>query len=237
MLRSMTPEQVKQVIEFHRDLNFFQAVELAKREGRLIVPNDIHDRILTETKDVKYLRQNYPVWTGTLVIYEKPDRPFGEQAVFSWQHNEVNYSISFEVPEQFRGKRNCALVIEHPDFELIDFGDNRYELKAIDESNIHLVQNFAKQNGWHLTDHGIPVGVEVASSKDPEERSSLGDRDRRSRDARYFWRRLDGSYIGLWCRDLVGYDRGRGVGAGARSSDVLGVHTVPLTAKPSNFDL
>ncbi len=221
MLRSMDPEKVKQVIEFHRDLNFFQALALAKQEGRLIVPNDVHDRILTETKDPEersslgdrdfnrsreicsteqtdrdrrsrdeqYLRQNYPVWTGTLVIYEKPNAPFGEKVVFE--------GITFIFPEQFRGKINCALVVEHPDFELVDrelvassrptnpsgfvvhfssprkigdlpngqteLGNNGYELKVADEK-IHQIERFAKEDGWHLTEHGIPVGEKVNHS-------------------------------------------------------------------------
>ncbi len=179
MLRSMDPEKVKQVIEFRRDLNFLQALALAKQEGSIIVPNDVHDRILTETTDEQYLRQNYPVWTGTLVIYEAPDKKFGEQVVSSWKKHNVDYSISFEVPEQFRGKTNCALVVEHPDFELIDFGNNKYELRAAD-SNIHLVQDFAKKSGLYSTDHGIPVGLDVGFSK----------------DASYLGRTAD-SYIGL----------------------------------------
>src|SRR3989338_5862415 len=47
MLRSMAPEQVFEIIEFHRDLSFFESLAIAKREGKLIVPNDVYDRILT----------------------------------------------------------------------------------------------------------------------------------------------------------------------------------------------
>ena len=251
MLRSMDPETVKQVIEFHKDLTVFEALALAKRTGRLIVPYDVHDRILTETTDRKYLEQNYPAWTGTLIIYEAPDKKFGKNVVFSWEHNKVQYSISFKVPKQFRGKVNCALVIEHPDFEVIDrelvassrpanpsgfvvhsslprkigdlpngqteLGNNGYELKVADE--IRQIQSFAKQDGWHLTDHGIPVGAEQHSN------------------SRYLWR-TSSSYIGLLLRvfDYIGYNRRQYVGAFKRLSDVVGVHMMPLTAVPSNFD-
>ena len=94
MLREMTPEQALVTIHFYQRLNLFEALALAQKEGKLIVPNDVHDKISTETKDPeeqgslgdrnrrlrdeKYLRQNYPVWAGTLVIYEKPDTLFGE---------------------------------------------------------------------------------------------------------------------------------------------------------------
>ena len=222
MLRDMDPETVKQVIEFHTDLTVFEALALAKREGKLIVPNGVHDRILTETKDEVYLRQSYPVWTGTLIIYEEPDEKFGKKVVYSWEADKVKYSVSLEVPKQFRGLRNCALVVEYPDFEVIDLGKNRYELRVSDEQNIHLVQNFAKENGWYLTDHGIPVGAEVASSKN---------------DARYLWR-TSGTYSGLLCRGFGDFDNGRRrvVGAGDRPSYVVGVGMVPLAAIPEKSD-
>ena len=163
MLRSMDPEVAKTVIEVTGKMNFFQALVLAKRVGKLIVPNDVHDRILTETSDKDFLTQFYErtVFTGTLIIYEEPDTPFGEQIVYSWKYFD-DFSISFTVPEQFRGKTNCALVIDHPDFEVINLGNNRYEIKLVDEggsgsdnrpeggrspcgSVIHLVENFPKE--------------------------------------------------------------------------------------------
>ncbi len=192
MLRSLEPEKARDIIEFRGDLNLFQALALAKREGKLIVPNDVHDRILTETKDMKLLKQLYGAWvrTGTLVIYEKPDKPFGKKVNSGWEdNNNLKYSISFQVPKQFRGKVNCALVIEHPDFELISLGNNKYEIKTIDDSNIYLVQNFAKINCcWHLTEHGIPVGEEV---------------DRSTNDSRYLLRG-DIAYLGPVAR-VCGY--------------------------------
>ncbi len=209
----MTPEQALQVIEFHGDLNFFQAVALAKREGKLIVPNDVHDRILTETKDEKYLEQNYPVWAGTLIVYEAPDKPFGKKIVSSWEDdNSVRYSISFTIPEQFRGKTNCALVVEHPDFELINLGKNRYELKG---QNVHQIVYFPKKDGLYMqyTETGIPHGRKVKESS----------------DARYLWR-LDGAYLGLLGRDWDGVD------LSDRSSDRRRVALMPLTASPPNFD-
>ena len=161
LLRSMDPEQALQVIEFHKDLNLFQALELAKREGKLIVPNDVHDRILAETKDEEYLKQNYPLWTGTLIIYEKPDVPFGDQVIFQ--------GLTFTVPEQFRGRANCALVVEHPDFDLVDLGKNTYKIKLVDGANIYLIENFPKNsNIWYNYDKRfrIPIGEE---SKHAEE--------------------------------------------------------------------
>ena len=198
MLRSMRPEAVSQIIEFHRGLNLFEALALAKREGKLIVPNDIHDRILMETKDEEYLRQNYPVWTGTLIIFEKSDTPLGDAVVFIWEHNKVTYSISFTIPEQFRGLLNCALVVEYPDFELVNLGNNRYELKLVEECNIKPINNFPKRDGWYLTDHWIPNGAEVSPS---------------ANDARRLWRVSDRNNISLIRRScgLVDIDNKKGV--------------------------
>ena len=217
MLRSMKPEAVSQIIEFRRDLSFFQALALAKKEGRLIVPNDVHDRILTKLtgrKDKKYLKENYPVWTGTLVIYEKPDIPFGEQVVFSWERNKVKYSLSFEVPEQFQGKVNCALVVEHPDFELIALENNKFEFKVLD-SKIQLIKGFPKENGWHMphAETGIPQGNEV----------------KRSSDSRYIWRN-GSSYLGPVARGvgIGGNNRRQDVYAFCRSTDRFGVAFIGL---------
>src|SRR3989338_1323571 len=80
MLREMTPEQLLQVIEFrHERLTFFDALELAK-QGYLIIPHDINHKIVTKINNTEFCRKNYhrPVWTGTIIVYEEPDTPFGE---------------------------------------------------------------------------------------------------------------------------------------------------------------
>ncbi len=211
MLRSLAPEKALEVIEFHKGLNLFQALALVQRGGKLIVPNDIHDRILMKTTDKESLSQNYPVWTGTLVIYEKPDKPFGEQVVFSWEdiRTAINYSISFKVPKQFRGKTNCALVIEHPDFELVEVGKNnfeiprisknhdrrsrQYELKPIKGARIKLIENFPKKLvGWY--------------NKDPETKIPQGEPVSKSDKARYLCR-LDSAYLGPIVRGFDFYDK------------------------------
>ncbi len=224
MLREMDPEKVKQVIEFHRDLNFFQALVIAQKESKLIVPNDVHDGILTKTSDEPYLRQNYSVWTGTLIIYGVPGKKLGKEVVYRFKDDKgVQYSISFKVPKQFRGLRNCALVIEHPDFDLINVGENEYELKV--EGEIRLIESFPRESDWYNTapETKIPQGEPVKESKDPEEHDSLGDRDQRSREARYLWRRED-AHIGPVARYVLVYgDDGRGVDLVNRPSTRLGM--------------
>ncbi len=229
MLRSMTPEQVKQVIEFHKDLNLFQALELAQREGKLIVPNDIHDRILMETSNEQYFRENYPIWTGTLLLHEKPDKPFDKKVNFGWKDdNNLKYSISFQVPKQFRGKTNCALIVEHPAFELIHLGNNRYEIKA-EDANIRLIENFpTKSQTLYNTNSEtkIPQGESVSHQ---------------SKEARYLWR-LDGAYIGFVVRAGYFYvrrggdNRRRDVFASVVWSVVSGVAFVSLGSPVSSSE-
>ena len=209
MLRALDPEKAKTMIEVRKDLNFFQAVEVAQKEGKLIVPHDVHDRILTETKDMEFLKQlyNYWVWTGTIAIYEVPDRKFKDKVVFEWRDG-VNYSISFSVPEQFRSLRNCALLIDYPDFELINLGNNNYELKA---DEIHLIQHFPRANDYYNYDERfrIPVGEAVAYRED--------------NTIRHLWRVGD-SYIGSVVRDdFVGFINWRDFVADVGWSDVSGV--------------
>ena len=225
MLREMTPAKALEVIEFHRDLNFFEALALAKREGKLIVPNDIHDEILTKTTDKEYIKQNYHVWTGTLVIYEAPDKPFDEQVVYSWEElNQVKPSISFEVPEQFKGLRNCALAIEHPDFELINLGNKNYEIKVSDEEAIHQIEQFPKQDGWYIPDAetGIPRGKAVKESS----------------DARHLGRTTDDSYLSPVARsgDFFSHDARRYVTIYERLSASFDVALVPLAVAPKMSD-
>ena|SRR3989338_4058951 len=184
MLRGMTAEQLLQVIEFHDGLNFIQVLTLARREGKLIVPSYIHDTILNEIKDKEALRQLYKnlMWTGTLVIYEEPYKKFGETLVFRSEENKVEYFVSFEVPKQFQGLANCALAIEHPDFELVDLGNNRYEIKLDAGVNINLIESFpVESDKWHIPHQEtmIPQGEPIKESN----------------DARHLLRR-DGCYIG-----------------------------------------
>ncbi len=198
MLREMDPEQALQVIEFRRDLNFLQALALAKQEGSIIVPNFVHDRILTETKgrkDKKYLEENYPVRTGTLIIYEKPDVPFDEEVFFK--------GITFNIPSKFQGKVNCALVIVYPDFESIALGNNKYELRAADE-NIHLIERFPKKDGWYIphAETGVPHGESAEANS----------------NTKYLYRLNGSSYVGLLACDGYVYYGRQDVGAYYRAS-------------------
>ena len=164
MLRSMTTEQLLQLeMDIREPMNLFEALALAKRESKLIVPNDIYYRALEAIQDENrpnYLKPHppYGAWTGTLVIYESSDKPFGNDILFireydTVQNTKARYSISFTIPEQFRGKKNCGLVLEHPDFEIIGLGDNKFQLTLANGANIRLVEPKGDEwiNRWHDT--------------------------------------------------------------------------------------
>ncbi len=194
MLRSMTPEQALEIIEWHGNLTLFQAVSLAKETGKLIVPNDVIDGISTQ---MNYVPPR--VRTGTMVVYEGSGKPFGDIVFYG--------DIRFSIPIKFQGKVNCALVVEHPDFDLISKGENTYWLRITDENRLILVTDFPRPDGWYVpyAETGIPHGQEVG----------------RSTGARYLFRLNNSSYVGPLVR-LDGH-RGQGVGAGYPPSDRFGV--------------
>ncbi len=190
MLMSIDPEKVKTVVEVYKDLTVFEVLHLARQEGRILVPNFVHDRILTETTDLEDLKQIYVARTGTLAIYEAPDKPFETEVVFSWKHDWVIYSASFKVPQQFQGKRNRALIMNYPDFEILDLGNNKFEIVSVDERSVHQIEHFPKKSGWYKPDEEfrIPRGKQVKESK----------------EARHLWR-TKGTYVGLLHRDAANW--------------------------------
>ena len=216
--------KVETMVANNPGVPIWTALAKAKEQGKIIVPNSVHDRMLVETNHWQKddIKAGYAAWIGTAIIYEKPDTAFGDKVVCNWEHDRVNYSITFNIPEQFRGKANCALIAEHPDFELVSLGNNSYELKA-DEKSISLLENFPKETfnmgGYHYDERfripvGEPLNVQQADNT-----------------VRYLWR-IAGSYIGLLARDYRGFDRQRVVGAGGCPSYPLGVHVISREAAP-----
>ena len=163
-LAKKDPKHVFEMMKIIDEMTLSEALALAREPSRLIVPNVVHDEVLTKT-DVQYY-----VRTGTIIIYEVPDKPFGEIVAFE--------QTKFVVPVRFRGLKNCALAVEHPDFELTPDG----KLVVPDETMIHLIRNFPIRDGWHNvhTETGIPHDIEVESTNE---------------SARFLYR-LDSSYLG-----------------------------------------
>ena len=195
----------------------WEAVEQANKEGKIIIPNCVHDRMLMETDHWQKpeIKAGYWAWTGTGVVYEAPGKQFGGRVVFNWQDENVKYSVSFSVPKQFQGKKDSVLVVEHPDFVFVPKGNNRFELKVKDENLVQLVENFPVKNGWYSYDERfrIPVGNPAESSDS---------------NARHLWRIDGNSYVGLLARCFyyIKGDYRQNVYANRRLSDRLGVHII-----------
>ncbi len=155
---------------FH-SLNLFELIENANKADYIIVPNSCHDFILTDPNLVIFqnscVQTAYPAWTGTLVIYNPPDVPFADKLVYSSKDpiSKVTYSLNIDIPEKFIGKQNCVLVIEHPDFDIIQLKNNSYKIKA-NEEKLCLLENFPKEEGWYHTDPKfiIPTGEKIPLS-------------------------------------------------------------------------
>jgi hypothetical protein len=167
---------------------------------------------LTEIDDVAFLRNHYPVWTGTFVIYEAPNKPFGEKGYYGWEdyYLDTNFSLSLAVPEHFRGKKDCVLVVEHPDFDLVAAGNNRFNLKT-EENSFHLLEKFPKKSGKR---HDF----------DERFRIPVGSPKRKNHSMR-FQRRWHDVHVGPVARGFVGGDYGsrQGVGLFNKPSNRSGV--------------
>ncbi|MGI0134135.1 MAG: hypothetical protein ACREBW_04170, partial [Candidatus Micrarchaeaceae archaeon] len=125
--------------------------------------------------DGPILRRELHEWirTGTLTVYEKPDRKLGETIEFQ--------GIIFKVPKEHQGRKNIALSIN------LAPGSFTFEDGIITPKGVHVTENLPKEDGWYLTDAwGIPTGEEVDPSN-PE--------------ARYFYRRDGKAYIGSVVRN------------------------------------
>lgn len=196
LLLGMSPEMAKEIIEFHDNVNCFEALALAKRECRIIVPNFVHDRILTETDENKKLvGASARPMTGTMVIFPEAGMPFGKKIVYEWEDYRSNqYSISFVVPARFRGKSDCRLIVEHPDFDLVATGKNTYDLIA-DRTAIHLLDGNLYSPGNYRYDerYRLPIGCRTHKKDSESQRYSLNIKH--------------GKYIGLVVRV---YDSGQG---------------------------
>ncbi len=192
MLRTMTPRQALDIFECHDRLNILEILALAKETGGLIASSTVLDRVLGQTEYDLPPQGARGLWTGTAVIFEAPGKHFGDTVVYSsepfWKTRPDN-TIEFSVPEKFQGKVNCALVVEHPDFELIPHESGGYRLIVSDESMLSLVERFPRESGWHAPDakFGIPCGA-VTNSRS---------------DYRYL-KRNSGPYVGFLVRGFTG---------------------------------
>jgi len=219
-------EKVETLVTDENGVPAWEAIERANKEGKIIIPNCVHDRMLVETEhwEKTEIKAGYSAWTGTGVIYESPDKPFGDRVVFGWKDKQLQYSVSFSVPKQFQGKRDSVLVVEHPDFVFETTGRYQFRLKVRDENLIHLLENFPKENKFYHYDERfrIPIGKKL-------------DGQQVNDSMKYLWRVESASYVGLLARGYLGVDMRQIVDASKGLSDRLGVHTIELPVSSSQF--
>lgn len=179
MFEMVSMETKIEVLRKYEDgVTFEEALRLA--EGKRLASNKQIDGILQDDALYKKYRDLFYCWTGTLVIYEEPGKPFGEYV------KDTYSGWIFDVPKEFQGQKNKALVLEHPDFSL---EKGKYDMTFVKPAKNYEVScvDFPEVGGWYMPDgFGIPNGKKSDSA------------DKR---ARRLWRRDEASI-----RPLVRYD-------------------------------
>jgi len=189
MTRTFTKTQTPQkIVLIETDITGHRVLEMLS-EGRKIADNKSTDAEL-QSSEWKNHCDSYPRWTSTIVINEVPDKAFGEKVEY--------HSIVFEVPREYQGMKNTALVLDSSTINLTKQGRN-----GLLSGKILRAQEYPKEEGWYLPDEvtGIPTSASESSSSDPE--------------ARYLWRTSE-ARVGPVARDSGDYARRRIVGVYVR---------------------
>ena len=187
-------EIVKSKYTVWRNMTFQEAVEKAFKLGVRILSNSEIDVLLQSGKKMtKVERLAIPCWTGTFVAYAPPGEKLGKTIKFS--------NLMLEVPQEFQGKKDVAIVCVHSDLQL---NGNTITIKP---GKAELAPIPAKEGWYVLDEQGIPNGKASVES---------------DKNARFLFRQYE-SYIGLLARgSFFGNDRG-GVYASYRPSYRFGV--------------
>lgn len=202
-------KNIKIVREYNDGVTFAEALKLV--EGQRMLSCKEADEILQDEEAYRNYNTLFACWTGTLLVYEAPGKPFGEYV------KDSSTKWIFDVPKEFQGKADLALLLEHPNFKV---EQGQYGLTFVKAAPLYKIRaiDFPKRDGWYLpNEFGIPTGEEVSSS---------------NKDARYLLRLSSASLrpVSRW-DDFFGLD-GRGVDCD-RGPDYywLGVGVVEPQAK------
>jgi len=191
------------------------ALAKADAEKRVNASNKRLDQALA-SDEWKNIKEVFPCWSGTMAAYERAGEPFGEVVEYVDEQTKLKYL--FPVPQNFRGKKDCILVAEHPDYSLEVKGNER----IVRVAKVDLIEKFpAETQKWYLTDpkHGIPFGDQV---------------DQSDSNARCLYR-IE-KKVGFSARDygLVDDGGGYGVYLGSRPSSALGVAVESSVSGPES---
>ncbi len=170
------------------------AIAAANKGGVRILSNgEFEKRILSGALSLE--KEIYPAWTGTLVAFKGKGEPFGRAVIYK----SLGASYVFEVPEEYRGESNAALVVNHgflniekdlltPRIPLIipRREGNTVTYEITDKGRIQLFRGFPQGDGYYKINNPFGIPCEAADSKDGP-------------GIRYFYR-IKGEYAGLLVR-------------------------------------
>jgi len=130
-----------------------EAAREAKRQGLVLAPHTEFDWIPDK---VECAAGDTRVWTGTLVISARGNKPLGER-VSVQAEKAGQFALNADVPPEFQGRSGC-LVAEHPGFEFVPTGSGSY-LVLTYGTTARLV-DFPSCCGWFACEpeFGLPEG-------------------------------------------------------------------------------
>ena len=226
------------------EVKWIMADALKKSNGRTMASNlDMDKGIQSETLYVAPLAR-----TGTFLVYEAPGKAFGEQVNFE--------GLIFDVPKEYQGRKDCALVLEQPDVDFhpaaiavpaIPGFEDHPDVTMLDLSKGHLtgkvikvIENFPETSGWYDADKetGIPQGPEL-----PDLPNFAGYPPRHNEGALHLVRNDSGPWIGAVVRGVNrgwnnAYAWGTDVFASGKPDDPEGVAwLVESQAEPESKDM
>ena len=178
-------KNIQIVREYRSGVTFTEALRLVGDHRMLSCKTA--DELLQDEEAYKKYSALFTCWTGTMLVYEAPGVPFGKyvkDSVTGW---------IFDVPGEFQGKVDIALLLEHPDFKI---EEGAYGMTFVRPAPLYQISSmpFPKVDGWYLpNEFGIPTGDEVSRS---------------NKDARYLSRRSEATLrpVVRWDYDF-GYRR------------------------------
>ncbi len=130
-----------------------EALRMADNAGHVMASTKRLSRALYGRFEWRDIIDAFPCRSGTMVAYEKPDKALESRIRFTDPNTGLNYD--FMVPREHWGKKNVALVAEHPDFHIEKDGHDRLILAE----KVDVVERFpASREGWFFGDekHDIP---------------------------------------------------------------------------------
>jgi len=89
------------------------------------------------------------IGTGTVLVCEAPGKEFGKTVEYQ--------GIVFEVPKEYQGVKNVALVLDNSTIKMEQLSDGKILLTA----KVSKSHEYPTENGWGIpdTDTGIPTEV------------------------------------------------------------------------------